>query len=166
MTRLRKMMLEELQRRNYSDGTIRHHLRSVTEFAEHFGKAPDKLGLNELRSYQTYLLKERRLAPGSVVNHVAGLRFFFVKPLKRHQFRDFLACPRDRRRLPTILSLGDVARLIDAAGTLYRCALLMTFYGTGMRPRRAAQPRPGVRIRSGKGLLRPGTDSSVPSRAR
>ena len=38
MTRLRKMMLEELQRRNYSDDTIRHHLRAVTEFAEHFGK--------------------------------------------------------------------------------------------------------------------------------
>ena len=45
MTRLRKMMLEELQRRNYSDDTIRHHLRAVTEFAEHFGKPPDKLGL-------------------------------------------------------------------------------------------------------------------------
>jgi hypothetical protein len=44
VTRLRKMMLEELQRRNYSEDTIRHHLRAVTEFAEHFGKAPDKLG--------------------------------------------------------------------------------------------------------------------------
>jgi hypothetical protein len=58
------MMLEELQRRNYSDDTIRHHLRSVTEFAEHFGKPPDKLGLDELRSYQVYLLKERKLSPG------------------------------------------------------------------------------------------------------
>jgi integrase/recombinase XerD len=64
VTRLRKMMLEELQRRNYSEYTIRHHLRSVTEFAEHFGKPPDKLGLDELRSYQVYLLKERKLAPG------------------------------------------------------------------------------------------------------
>jgi hypothetical protein len=27
------MMLEELQRRNYSDDTIRHHLRAVEEFA-------------------------------------------------------------------------------------------------------------------------------------
>ena len=86
-------MLEELQRRNYSDDTIRHHLRSVTEFAEHFGKPPDKLGLDELRSYQVYLLKERKLAPGSVVNHVAGLRFFFVKTLKRYEFRDFLPYP-------------------------------------------------------------------------
>jgi hypothetical protein len=74
------MMLEELQRRNYSDHTIRHHLRSVTEFAEHFGKPPDKLGLDELRSYQVYLLKERKLSPGSVVNHVAGLNSFSSRP--------------------------------------------------------------------------------------
>jgi integrase/recombinase XerD len=59
MTQLRKMMLEELQRRNYSNGTIRHHLRAVKEFANHYGKSPDKLGLNELRSYQAYLLQER-----------------------------------------------------------------------------------------------------------
>jgi hypothetical protein len=39
-----------------------HHLRAVTEFAQHFGKAPDKLGLKELRSYQAYLLKERKPA--------------------------------------------------------------------------------------------------------
>jgi site-specific recombinase XerD len=133
MTALRKRMLEELQRRNYSDHTIRHHLRSVTEFAEHFGKPPDKLGLDELRSYQVYLLRERKLAPGSVVNHVAGLRFFFVKTLKRHEYRDFLPYPKEQQRLPTVLSLEEVARLINASGTLYRRALLMTLYATGMR---------------------------------
>ena len=105
----------------------------MTEFAEHFGKPPDKLGLDELRSYQVYLLKERKLAPGSVVNHVAGLRFFFVKTLKRYQFRDFLPYPKDHRRLPTVLSLEEVARLINASGTLYRRTLLMTLYATGMR---------------------------------
>jgi hypothetical protein len=58
------MMLEELQRRNYSDHTIRHHLRSVTEFAEHFGKPPDKLGLDELRSYQVYLAEGTQAGAG------------------------------------------------------------------------------------------------------
>ncbi len=43
MTRLRKMMLEELQRRNYSEITTRKYLRVVTDFAKHFGKSPDKL---------------------------------------------------------------------------------------------------------------------------
>ena len=43
MTRLRKMMLEELERRNYSAGTTRRYLRFVERFAQHFGKSPDKL---------------------------------------------------------------------------------------------------------------------------
>ena len=133
MTQLRKMMLEELQRRNYSNGTIRHHLRAVEEFAKHYGKSPDKLGLNELRSYQAYLLQERKLAVGTVVNHVAGLRFFFVRTLKRPEFRDYLPYPREEERLPTVLSLDEVARLINASSNLFRRALLMTAYGTGMR---------------------------------
>ena len=93
MTRLRKMMLEELQRRNYSAITTRNYLRVVTEFAKYFGKPPDKLGPNELRTYQAYLLTECKLTPGTVVNRVAALRFFFVKTLKRHQFREFLPYP-------------------------------------------------------------------------
>src|SRR5215469_4292484 len=133
MTQLRKMMLEELQRRNYSKDTIRHHLRAVEEFANHYHKRPDQLGLDELRSYQAYLLKERKLAVGTVVNHVAALRFFFVRTLKRQQFRDFIPYPKEPQRLPTILSLDEVARLINASGNLFRRALLMTVYGTGMR---------------------------------
>jgi integrase/recombinase XerD len=126
------MMLEELQRRNYSAITTRNYLRVVSDFARHFGKSPDKLGPNELRTYQAYLLTECKLTPGTVVNRVAALRFFFVKTLKRHQFREFLPYPRDRRRLPTVLSLEEVARLIDAAGTLFRRTLLMTLYATGI----------------------------------
>src|SRR5436309_10295894 len=126
-------MLEELQRRNYSAITTRNYLRVVTDFAKHFGKSPDKLGLNELRTYQAYLLRERKLTPGTVVNWVAALRFFFVKTLKRHQFRDFLPYPQDRRRLPTVLSREEVSLLINASGTLFRRTLLMTLYGTGMR---------------------------------
>jgi integrase len=64
---------------------------------------------------------------------MAALRFFFVKTLKRHQFRDFLPYPQDQRRLPTVLSREEVSRLINAAGNLFRRTLLMTLYGTGMR---------------------------------
>jgi integrase/recombinase XerD len=46
VTQLRKMMLEELRRRNYSDDTIRHYLRTVEDFAKHFGIRPDMLGLD------------------------------------------------------------------------------------------------------------------------
>ena len=73
MTRLRKMMLEELQCRNYSESTIRGYLRTVAEFARHFGKSPDKLSPDDLRSYQAYLLQERKLTVGTVIDNVSGL---------------------------------------------------------------------------------------------
>ncbi len=133
MTRLRKMMLEELQRRNYSEGTTRRYLRFVERFAQHFGKAPDTLGPGHLRSYQAYLLRVRKLDPASVENHVAALRFFFVRTLRRHEFREFLPFPRVRRKLPNILSQEEVTRLINASSTLFERTLLMILYGTGMR---------------------------------
>src|SRR5262249_40337323 len=105
----------------------------VTDFAKHFGKSPDRLGPNELRTYQAYLLKERKLTLGSAVNCVAALRFFFVKTLKRYQFREFLPYFKDRCWLLTVLSPEEVSRLINAAGTLFRRTLLITLYGTGMR---------------------------------
>jgi integrase/recombinase XerD len=133
VTHLRKMMLEELQRRNYSDRTVRYYLRFVERFSQHFGKSPDKLGLEHLRTYQAYLLKERKLEPGSVENHIAALRFFFVRTLHRHEFREYLPFPKTRKKLPKILSREEVARLIEASSSLFQRTLLMVLYGTGMR---------------------------------
>jgi len=154
------------QRRNYSQITTRNYLRVVADFAKYFGKSPDKLGPNELRTYQAYLLRERKVTPGTAVNCVAALRFFFIKTLKRHQFRDFLPYPQDRRRLPTVLSREGVSRLIDAAGTLFRRTLLMTLYGTGMRRAELARlkvsdidsQRMIIRVVAGKG----GKDRDLP----
>ena len=95
MTHLRKIMLEELQRRNYSDSTIRHYLHWVEEFARHFDTSPDKLGLDHLRAYQAYLLKQRKLAVGSVVNHVAALRL-----RRRRRTRPALRTLRQSRSVP------------------------------------------------------------------
>jgi site-specific recombinase XerD len=127
------MMLEELERRNYTQSTIRHYLSFVERFARHFGKSPDQLGPDHLRSYQAYLLTERKLCPGTVENHVSALRFFFVRTLGRHEFRQFLPFPRVRKKLPKILSREEVAQLIDASSSLFERTLLMVLYGTGMR---------------------------------
>ena len=101
--------------------------------AQHFRKSPDKLGLEHLRSYQAYLLKQRKLSPGSVEHRISALRFFFVRTLHRHEFREFLPYPKVQRKLPNILSREEVARLIEASSSLFERALLMVLYGTGMR---------------------------------
>jgi hypothetical protein len=87
VTRLRRMMLEELERRNYSSGTIRYYVRFVERFAEHFGRSPDKLGPDHVRTYQSYLLKQRKLSPGTVEHHISALRFLYGQTLPRYEFR-------------------------------------------------------------------------------
>jgi site-specific recombinase XerD len=126
-------MLEELERRNYSAGTTRRYMRFVERFAQHFGTSPDKLGPDDLRSYQAYLFRELKLCPGSVENHVAALRFFFVRTLHRHEFREYLPYPKARKKLPNILSREEVSCLINASSNLFERTLLMVLYGTGMR---------------------------------
>ena len=83
-------------------GHDRAYLQAVQQFAVHFGKSPDKLGPDDLRSYQAYLLVERKLAVASVVAGVAALRFFFVRTLQRRDFREELPYPKSHRRLPTV----------------------------------------------------------------
>src|SRR5215469_1256927 len=133
MTNLRKRMLEELQRRNYSSETIRAYLFAVKDVATYFGKRPDLLRQEDLRQYQLHLLKDRKLTVDTIVGRIAALRLFFVKVLRR-PYRDIdLVYPKRPERLPVILSEEEVARLIESASTSYHRVILMTLYGTGLR---------------------------------
>src|SRR5277367_3285815 len=76
-------MLEELERRNYAPGTIRCYIHVVEQFARHFHRPPDQLGLEHIRQYQASLLRQKKLAPSTVAQHLAVLRFFYIQVLKR-----------------------------------------------------------------------------------
>ena len=133
MTHLRKMMLEELQRRNYSQHTTRCYIRTVEDFARRFNRAPDRLGPRHIREYQAELFQKRKLSPGSVRRDFAALRFFYTKTLKKSWSVAETPYPKKVFHLPLILSQQEVARLIDAASTPYHRILLMTLYATGLR---------------------------------
>ena len=159
-------MLEELQRRNFAPTTVRSYLYAVERFARHFKCRPDRLNQTHLRSYQAYLLRTGQLTPRTVRLHVAALRFFFVKTLKRRYLLDDTPYPKAPRRLPMILSVEEMARLIDAADGLYHRTMLMVLYSTGMRSAELLQlqvadidsRRMLIHIQHGKG----GRDRYVP----
>jgi integrase/recombinase XerD len=133
MTHLRKMMLDELQRRNYSENTVRSYIFAVEEFSRYFGKAPDKLGPEQIREYQAHLFRDRKLAAQTVEGHGAALRFLFVKTLRRPYLPDDIPFPKVPRRLPVILSQDEVTSLIEHAANLMHRTMLMRLYATGVR---------------------------------
>ena len=83
MTHLRKMMLDELQRRNYAQNTVRAYIHAVEEFAAYFRKRPDQLGPEHIRAYQVHLFRDLKLAPGTIEQRGAALRFLFVKTIAK-----------------------------------------------------------------------------------
>ena len=133
MTRLRKMMLEELQRRNYSEHTTRYYIRTVEDFARRFNCPPDRLGLRHIREYQAELFQKQKLSSGTVNNRLAALRFFYIKTLKKAWSIAETPYPKRALHFPSILSQEEVTQLIDAALTPYHRILLMTLYATGVR---------------------------------
>ena len=133
MTHLRKMMLEELQRRNYSEDTTRFYVRIVEDFSRRFNRPPDRLGPRHIREYQAELFQKRKLSPGTVAHYLSALRFFYIKTLKKSWSVAETPYPKRPFHLPSILSQEEVARLIDAALTPYHRILLMTLYAAGTR---------------------------------
>src|SRR5262245_36575537 len=159
MTDLRKRMLEELQRRNYSKETIRLYLFAVKDFARYFKKRPDLLTQEHMREFQLHLLKERKLAVETVAQRVTALRFFFVKVLKRSYEELDLVYPKLPQRLPTVLSEAEVTKLIESASSAYHRVIITTLYATGMRRAELARlkvsdidsARMVIHVRQGKG---------------
>jgi site-specific recombinase XerD len=116
VTQLRQQVLDELQRRNYSPATTRGYIHAIKQFAEYFGKSPEELGGEEIRRFELHLLKEKKLAPGTVEGRMSALRFLYKKVLKRRDIAyDDLIFPKVPRKLPVVLSPEEVTRMIEAA---------------------------------------------------
>jgi integrase/recombinase XerD len=115
VTHLRKMMLDQLQLGNFSEHTIRYYIQTVEDFARHFNRPPDRLGLRHIREYQVELLQKRKLSPDSVAVRLAALRFSYIKTLKKSWSVADTPYPKKAHHLPTILSREEVAQLLQAA---------------------------------------------------
>ena len=113
MTKLLQCLREELVRRDYAAPTIRSYVQIVEAFRQHTGARLDRITPGQLRRYHLFLLEERRLAewvrwsPRS-----ARCRFFCRFVLKRRDVREDLPYPKQRLRLPVVLSPDEVQRLI------------------------------------------------------
>jgi integrase/recombinase XerD len=98
VTPLRQRMLEELQCRNYSPATTCGYILAVKQFAEHFGRSPEKLGAEEVRRFQLYLVNDKELAPGTV-ERMSAQRFLYKKTLRRRDLAFHnLVFPQDAQK--------------------------------------------------------------------
>jgi hypothetical protein len=83
MTPSRQRMIEDMRIRNFTEQTQTSHCHYVSQFARHFRQSPDRIGPEEIRAYQHYLVHERKLSASSLFVAVGALRFLYRVTLKK-----------------------------------------------------------------------------------
>jgi integrase/recombinase XerD len=160
MTILRRRVTEDMQIRNLSPLTQATYLQQITQFAVYFGKSPELLGPEDIRTYQLYLTNERKLATGSIHLAIAALRFLYTVTLKRDwNVKDLLPLPKKPQQLPVILSREEVEHLLGCVERLKPRVTLTTCYAAGLRISEAVRlqapcidsKRMVIRVVQGKG---------------
>jgi len=132
MTPLRQRFIDDMRVRNYSPRTIETYVRCVACFAKHFGRSPELLGSEEIRSYQLHLINHK--ASWTAFNQtVCALRFLYATTLNRCEQMPRIPYGKKPKSLPCVLSPEEVASLFTAARPGRDRVLLETTYACGLR---------------------------------
>lgn len=107
----------------------------MRQLAEHYGKSPDQLNENDIRTYFLYLKNEKKAARSSVTIALCGIKFFYEQTLKREWQTFALIRPEKSKRLPVVLSREEVKGVLNQIQRLDYRTCLTTVYSCGLRLR-------------------------------
>src|SRR5579859_6140153 len=125
-------MLDDMAVRGLQEHTRRHYIRHVRRFAAFLGRSPDTATPDDVRRFQVHQTESG--ATASTINGaVSALRFLFTVTLDRPDLSRRLMITRNPRKLPDVLSVDEVARLLAAAPSVKYKAALGVAYGAGLR---------------------------------
>jgi site-specific recombinase XerD len=155
---LRARMIEDMTVRGFGEKTRNDYIRHVRSFAAFIGRSPDTATEEDMRRFQLHQ-RQSGMQPPSMNTAVSALRFLFTVTLYRPDLVHRLTIVRQSRRLPDVLSIEEVALLLQAApGPKYKAAFA-TAYGAGLRVSEVVALKGGdidsermlLRVEQGKG---------------
>ena len=129
---LRQRMLEDMTMRKLNPKTQAAYLRAVKNFARFFGQSPDLAEPEDLRGFQLHMVGQG-VSSTTLNATITGLKFFFGVTLDRPSALKKMSPVRKEQKLPQVLSVDEVSRLLRAASNLKHRAALSVAYGAGLR---------------------------------
>jgi site-specific recombinase XerD len=156
---LRKQFNDYMILKRYSPKTKEVYINAVAGLAGYYHQSPDKLSHEQIQTYLFYLINEKKRAWSTCNVVLSALQCFYSQVLKWEETR-FRIPPRPReKKLPHLLSVEEVGRILKAADNIKHRALLTTAYGGGLRvsevvhlkPHHIESERMMIRVEQGKG---------------
>lgn len=155
---LRQRMIEDMTLRKLNPKTQTAYIRAVKRLTQFLGRSPDSAETEDLRRYQLHLV-EQGISSITLNATITGLTFFFEVTLDRAEVMKKMRHVYEPRKIPEVLSLDEVTRLLQAAGSLKYQAALGVAYGAGLRASEVVHlkvtdidsKRMVIRVEEGKG---------------
>lgn len=166
MNVLRQKMIEDLQLRGLAVRTQESYVQAVSQLAAHYRKSPDQINEEELRQYFLFLKNVKHVSRSTHTLALCGIKFFYEHTLKREWHTLDFARPAKEKKLPVVLSMQEVGRVLNCVHYVRYRACLTTIYACGLRLLEGVSlqvkdvdgQRKMVHVRQGKG----GKDRYVP----
>lgn len=117
---------------NLSHHTHRAYLAAVTGIARFYNQSPDKMTKEKIEDYLLYLKHDKGNAPNSCYSVLTGLRFFY-KYVTEKQIPVTYSIRRTTRKLPQVLTMEEIWKIICATNNLKHRLILVATYSAGLR---------------------------------
>ena len=161
-TTIRAKFVEHMEFLGLSKQTQRSYITGVKGLAKYHNQSPEQLTDDQVRAYFRHLILERKLARTSCGSYLSGIMHFYRHLCNREVDDRFGLPPEPRsKKLPPVLSMEEVSRLLSCAENLKHRVLLKTIYSAGLRVSEAIRLKPEhiesdpsrmmIRIEQGKG---------------
>ncbi|MEM8492942.1 MAG: tyrosine-type recombinase/integrase [Pseudomonadota bacterium] len=129
---LRQRMIDDMCLRKLHPNTQIGYLRAVEKLTRFLGQSPDTASAEDLRRFQLQLVEDGTSSV-TINATITGLRFFFAVTLDRADAMKKMSHVYQPRKIPEILNVDEVTRLLQHAGCLKYRAALGVAYGAGLR---------------------------------
>lgn len=133
MTPLRQRMIEDMRIRGFAESTQKIYVDCVAKFARFYGESPANLGREEIRRFQYYLATQTDTSRSHQRQVACALRFLYHTTLRKNWPIGQIPCPRERKKLPTVLSREEVRRFFEAVESVKYRVVFMIAYSAGLR---------------------------------
>jgi len=159
MSALRQKMIEDMQLKGLAVRTQEAYVNAVLQLSRRFKKSPANIEEEELREYFLYLKNEKQVADSTFSIALCGIKFFYEQTLKKEWHTLQLVRPDRKKKLPVVLSMEEVKRVLDCVHrwqyqvclhTIYACGLRL-LEGTRLRVKEIDSDRKMIHVVQGKG---------------
>jgi len=159
MSKLRQLMLREMQLRHYSHRTTESYIACLVSISKYYNQSPAKLTTEQIKDYLLYLIEHKHASRALVNQSISALKILWVNVLGRTWEDMHIKRPRCSRELPVVFSKSEVSKLLSMTLNLKHRTCLSIGYSAGLRISEVCNLKPGdidrtrmqIRIFHGKG---------------